>query len=88
MVLADRGTNLDRESVRVRLPSGLTRHLSGNAMSTKKSQSPKRKTSKANPSPTYAASTLSVATQNLINMVVVSAASGTVLLGLLAAKHF
>jgi hypothetical protein len=29
-----------------------------------------------------------VATQNLINMVTVSAVSGTVLLGLLAAKHF
>ena len=38
--------------------------------------------------PTYAASTISVATQNLINMVAVSAVSGTVLLGLLAAKHF
>jgi hypothetical protein len=33
-------------------------------------------------------STLSVATQNLINMVAVSAVSGAVLLGLLAAKHF
>jgi hypothetical protein len=31
---------------------------------------------------------ISVATQNLINMVAVSAVSGTVLLGLLAAKHF
>jgi hypothetical protein len=29
MVLADRGKNLVRESVRVRLPSGLTRHLFG-----------------------------------------------------------
>jgi hypothetical protein len=28
------------------------------------------------------------ATQNLINMVVVLAVSGTILLGLLAAKHF
>jgi hypothetical protein len=35
-----------------------------------------------------AASTLSMAAQNLINMVAVSAVSGTVLLGLLAAKHF
>jgi hypothetical protein len=57
-------------------------------MSAKKSQSPKRKKSKTTLSPTYAASTILVATQNLINMVVVSAASGTVLLGLLAAKHF
>jgi hypothetical protein len=29
-----------------------------------------------------------MATQNLINMVVIFAVSGTVLLGLLAAKHF
>jgi hypothetical protein len=29
-----------------------------------------------------------MATQNLINMVVVFAVSGTILLGLLAAKHF
>jgi hypothetical protein len=57
-------------------------------MPARKSQSPKRKKSKTTPSPTYAASTISVAAQNLINMVVVSAASGTVLLGLLAAKHF
>ena len=52
------------------------------------SQSPKRKKSKTSPSPAYAVSTLLVATQNLINMAVVSAVSGTVLLGLLAAKHF
>ena len=44
--------------------------------------------SKAGPSPVYAASALSVARQNLINMVAVTAVSGTVLLGLLAAKHF
>jgi hypothetical protein len=35
-----------------------------------------------------AASTISMATQNLINMVAVTAVSGVVLLGLLAAKHF
>jgi hypothetical protein len=52
------------------------------------SQSPKRKKSKTSPSPAYAASTILVALQNLINMAVVSAVSGTVLLGLLAAKHF
>jgi hypothetical protein len=51
-------------------------------------QKPKRKKSKTSPPPAYAASTISVATQNLINMVAVSAVSGTVLLGLLAAKHF
>jgi hypothetical protein len=43
--------------------------------------------SKANPPPA-AASALSMVAQNLINMVVVSAVSATVLLGLLAAKHF
>jgi hypothetical protein len=48
----------------------------------------KRKKSKASPPPVYATSTLSVVTQNLFNMVAVSAVSGTVLLGLLAAKHF
>jgi hypothetical protein len=48
----------------------------------------KRKMSKTSQSSAYAASTLAVAAQNLINMVVVSAVSGAVLLGLLAAKHF
>ena len=55
------------------------------------SQKAKRKnaseTSKANPPPA-AASALSMLAQNLINMVVVSAVSATVLLGLLAARHF
>jgi hypothetical protein len=52
------------------------------------SQKAKRKKSKASPPPVYAASTLSVVTQNLFNMIAVSAVSGTVLLGLLAAKRF
>jgi len=61
----------------------------GNAMSAKTPpQRPKRKKSKTSSRSAYAASTLAVATQNLINMVTVSAVSGTVLLGLLAAKHF
>jgi hypothetical protein len=51
-------------------------------------QKPKRRKSKTSPAPAYAMSALAVAMQNLINMVVVSATSGTVLLGLLAAKHF
>ena len=51
-------------------------------------QKAKRKKSKTSLPPTYAASTISMATQNLINMVVIFAVSGTVLLGLLAAKHF
>jgi hypothetical protein len=48
----------------------------------------KRQPSKASPPPVYATSTLSVVTQNLFNMIAVSAVSGTVLLGLLAARHF
>jgi hypothetical protein len=44
--------------------------------------------SKTSPRPAYATSMLSVVTQNLFNMVAVFAVSGTVLLGLLAAKHF
>jgi hypothetical protein len=92
MVMADRGQNSDRESVRSRLHCGLARHLSGNAMAAKTTpQKAKRKnaskTSKANPPPA-AASALSMVAQNLVNMVVVSAVSATVLLGLLAAKHF
>ena len=43
---------------------------------------------KAEPPPVYASLTLSVATQSLFNMVAVTAVSGTVLLGLLAARHF
>jgi len=75
-------------SVRVRPLGGLARHL-GNAMPTKTTtQTPKRKKSKAHSLPSSSASMLSVATRNLINMVAVSAVSGTVLLGLLAAKHF
>jgi hypothetical protein len=51
-------------------------------------QKPKRKKSKTGSRPAYAASTISIAAQNLINMAVVFAVSGTVLLGLLAAKRF
>jgi hypothetical protein len=46
------------------------------------------KKSKPSPPPVYATSTLSVIAQSLFNMVAVSAVSGAVLLGLLAAKHF
>jgi len=77
--------NLDRESVRVRLPSGLTRCL-GNGM--RASQKPKRKEAKTNLALAYASSTLSMATHNLINMIAVTAVSGAVLLVLLAVRHF
>ena len=82
--LADRGQTLDRESVRVRLASSLTRRL-GNAMASKKS---KCKKAKANRTLAYASSTLSMATHNLVNMVAFTAVSGAVLLVLLAARHF
>jgi hypothetical protein len=48
----------------------------------------KRKRSKTNPPLAYGVSMISIAIKNLINMVVVFAVSGTILLGLLAAKHF
>jgi len=61
----------------------------GNAMNAKTTpKKAKHKKSKPSPRPVCAASTLSVATQNLFNMIAVSAVSGAVLLGLLAAKHF
>ena len=85
MVARRSGTNLDRESVRVRLPSSLTRRL-GNAMRT--SQKSKRKKAKANPTLSYGSSTLSMASHNLVNLVAITLVSGTVLLALLAAKHF
>ena len=72
--LADRGQTLDRESVRVRLPSSLTRRL-GNAM--RASQKSKRKKAKANRTLAYVSSTLSMATQNLINMVASRRQRGT-----------
>ena len=83
--LADRGQTLDRESVRVRLPSSLTRRP-GHAM--RSSQKSKRKKGKANGTFAHVSSTLSVATYTLVNMVAITAVSGAVLLALLAAKHF
>ena len=51
---------------------------------------PKRtnKKSRSNRAAVQTASAISMATQNLINMVAVTVVSGAVLLGLLAAKHF
>jgi hypothetical protein len=83
--LPDREQTLDRESVRVRLPISLTRRL-GDAM--RASQKSKRKNAKANRTPAYVSSTLSLATHNLINMVATTAVSGAVPLALLAAKRF
>lgn len=50
-------------------------------------QNSKRKVAKARLAPANAASMLSLATQNLINMVAVAAVSGAVLFTLLAARH-
>jgi hypothetical protein len=61
----------------------------GNAMSAKTTpRKPKRKQSRTGPPLAQAASAISIAKQNLINMVAVSTVSGAVLLGLLAAKDF
>jgi hypothetical protein len=48
----------------------------------------KRRPSKPAAAPAYPASTLSMATHNLINMVIVAAVSGAALLTLIAVKHF
>ena len=79
------GANLDRENVRVRLPSGLTRRL-GDAMRVPKKS--KRKKPKSNRVLAYVSQALSIATYNLVNMVLITAVSGAVLLTLLAARHF
>ena len=84
MVARRSGTNLDRESVRVRLLSSLTRCL-GNAM--RASQKSKRKKAKTQRTSAYMSSTLSMATHNLINMVAITAVSGAALHVLLAAKQ-
>jgi hypothetical protein len=49
---------------------------------------PKRKQSRAGPPLAQTASAISIAKQNLINMVAVSTVSGAVLLGLMAARQF
>jgi hypothetical protein len=61
----------------------------GNAMPAKKApQKAKRRKSKEGPESAHAASMVSMADRNLINMVVFMAISGAVLLGLLAAGAF
>ena len=51
------------------------------------SRKSKRKKAKANRTPAYVSSTLWMATQNLVNMVAITAVSGMVLLALLVARH-
>jgi len=52
------------------------------------SQKLKRKKAKANRTLAYVTSTLSMARDNLVNMVVITTVSGAVLLALLAARRF
>jgi hypothetical protein len=67
----------------------LTHHFSGNAMREKTTpRKPKRKNAKSNLLQRNTASMVSMATQNLVNMVAVMSVSGAVLLTLLAARHF
>lgn len=69
--------------------NGLTRHLRGIAMSANTTPGKaNRKKSKASQPPANGASAISMATKNLINMVLVLAVTGTILLGLLAVKNF
>ena len=51
------------------------------------SQKSKRNKAKANRTPAYVSSTLSMATHSLVNMVAITAVSGAALLALLAAKQ-
>jgi hypothetical protein len=89
MVARRSGTNLDRESVRVRLQKWPDPPSPENTMRAKTTpQKAKRRISNATPVPAHAASIVSVAKQNLINRVAVAAVSGAVLLGLLTARHF
>jgi hypothetical protein len=63
--------------------------LEGNDVPAKTARAnPKRKISESNATSTHASATLSMITDNLINVGSVMAVSGTVLLGLLAIKHF
>jgi hypothetical protein len=57
-------------------------------MAGKRTPKAKRKASRSNAPPYQAASILAVATNNLVNMAVVTTISGAVLLTLLAIKNF
>lgn len=81
----DRGTNLGREGVRVRPVNGLAL-LFGDIMTTNKKTAPRRK-AKA-PEAVYPTSAVAIATRNLINMAVVMASCGTILLTLMIVKKF
>jgi hypothetical protein len=57
-------------------------------MSVKKTSRAKRTIAKTRSRPAQAVSLMSMVTQNVVNMVAVTAVSGAVLLALLAVKHF
>jgi hypothetical protein len=93
IVTADRGAHSDRESARVELHGRPTRHLREchgfeDHVPKDKTQPTSKGCGKAAAPRIASTSAKRVVVQNLINMAVVIAGSGTVLLGLLTAKHF
>jgi hypothetical protein len=91
MVGADRGQTSTGKASGSGSQARLTRYLFiflGDCMAAKRMPKAKRKTSKTNSQPSQAASMLSMATHNLVNMVAVTTVSGAVLLTLLAIRHF
>lgn len=63
--------------------------IQGNAMPAKTAQKTAKRRKSGNGSQRSRSSSMTaIATQNLINMVVVSGVSGAILLGLLSARHF
>jgi hypothetical protein len=87
MVAIDRGQTSTGRASGSGCKSGLTRHFEEAMSATIKRQRPKQKRSNPTSSPSYA-TTVSIAVENLINMIAIFAVSGTVLLGLLVAKYF
>ena len=81
----DRGINLGRDGVRVRLHGSLTLH-SGTSMTNKKRSAPRKK---ANASvAAYPTSAVTIAARNLLNMAMVMASCATILLCLMIVKKF
>jgi hypothetical protein len=77
--------NLGREGVRVRPVNGLAL-LFGDIMAAKKKTAPRKKV--LAPDAAYPASAVVIATRNLINMAVVMASCGTILLTLMIVQKF
>jgi hypothetical protein len=77
--------NLGREGVRVRPVNGLAL-LFGDIMAAKKKTAPRKKVLASDP--VYPTSAVVVATRNLINMAVVMASCGTILLTLMIVQKF